>query len=348
MKNISFIAFLFTLVSCAQTTFAANDNSTKYYAIFDCGSSGTRIYLYQNAHNEPKLIAEEKNNIQLDTHLDTPKITAKNNIRKLIAQIKPMLKQHNIDKKKLQIDILATAGMRYVPTEVQAQYYAQIKQNLLKSGYNVNQARTISGNEEAIYSWISANHLNHILDSQDDTYGIIEVGGASAQIAFATSQESGDNIYKIKTNKQTYNLYNISFLGLGKNRLYSTLTQNNESGICDAKQNSYTDCEQTISSVINSYPETSQIKNINGFKETKFYGIDNVYNFKGALANNFSSVNSCKTLNNKDCATNIYIRKLIDTVAPNSLTPISKINSTTETWTSGYVYSEINNIKITH
>ncbi len=350
MKKKSLLLLIPSLIISSQLSWAesAPINLEQYYAVLDCGSSGTRIFLYQKTDAEPKLIAYAKNNIQLDTYIESPIYTAQNNIISLLNSTRPSTRQYNISKDNLQVSVLATAGMRYVPLEKQNTYYTKIKQQLISNGYKVDQVRTISGNEEALFSWISANNLNKTLDSDKDTYGIIEVGGASAQVAFATTQESGNNVYHIHTKNKNYNVYNISLLGLGKNALYRTLTQANESNICNANQTDYMQCSTAIDKIIRSYPETTQLQNLSGYTNTRFYGIDNVYYSKKSLADNFSSVDICAHTTNKECATHIYINQLIKTLAPNSIKPVSKIKSTENSWTAGFIYTKINNITITN
>eukprot|EP00979_Chaetoceros_neogracilis_P016255 scaffold7486_cov113-Chaetoceros_neogracile.AAC.1 len=75
--------------------------------------------------------------------------------------------------------------------------------------FHKSYARVISGEEEAIYGWAGANFvLGSLLKSSegagvvidpDLTYGTLEIGGASSQIAFYQSDEDiMSNLFKLQ------------------------------------------------------------------------------------------------------------------------------------------------------
>jgi len=90
-----------------------------------------------------------------------------------------------------------------------------------------NFARVISGEEEAVYAWTSANFLmgrllpplKGIGDAEpiNSTYGIVDMGGSSCQIAFfVPTQDISEGLYKLHIGAQKYwNLYAKSFLQYG-------------------------------------------------------------------------------------------------------------------------------------
>ncbi|KAG0476221.1 hypothetical protein HPP92_013062 [Vanilla planifolia] len=47
------------------------------------------------------------------------------------------------------------------------------------------------GADEGIYAWVAANYaLGSLGKDAEDTYGIVELGGASAQITFVSGEQS--------------------------------------------------------------------------------------------------------------------------------------------------------------
>jgi len=96
------------------------------------------------------------------------------------------------------IFLLATAGMRLLPElerkELLANIcsYARAHTNFLLPECNLH-IQVIPGETEGLYGWIAANYLLGGFDSPEDhahgkghhTYGFLDMGGASAQIAFA-------------------------------------------------------------------------------------------------------------------------------------------------------------------
>ena len=140
------------------------------------------------------------------------------------------------------------------------------------------------------------------------TQGIVEVGGASSQVAFVTSKKSDPNIANVKINNVHYPVFSISYLGLGLNQARQIMINNATSGgvganVCypnnsmgspatyDANvdsirvdtadsQFSASACHRVFSKVItqvtasasNNYPIT-QISLLDGFKTMQFLGL---------------------------------------------------------------------------
>ncbi|KAI4205762.1 MAG: hypothetical protein LQ350_000259 [Teloschistes chrysophthalmus] len=96
------------------------------------------------------------------------------------------------------IFLLATAGMRLLPDSQRSRLlaemcsYARSKTEFLIPDCTAN-FQVIPGSTEGLYGWVAANYLLGGFDSPKDhdhgkghhTYGFLDMGGASAQIAFA-------------------------------------------------------------------------------------------------------------------------------------------------------------------
>lgn len=96
------------------------------------------------------------------------------------------------------IFLLATAGVRLLPTSQRKDLLAQIcSYARLTTDFQLPDCdlhiQAISGETEGLYGWIAANYLLGGFDAPEEhdhgkdhhTYGFLEMGGASAQIAFA-------------------------------------------------------------------------------------------------------------------------------------------------------------------
>lgn len=95
------------------------------------------------------------------------------------------------------IFLLATAGMRLLPVEQQKSVLAETCSHL-RSAYSFaikdcrESIRIISGEEEGIFGWTAVNYLlegfdlhsHSDSDNDSSTFGFLDMGGASAQIAF--------------------------------------------------------------------------------------------------------------------------------------------------------------------
>lgn len=71
-----------------------------------------------------------------------------------------------------------------------------IRDHFSKSGYlykSDDQVKIIDGKDEGIYAWISANYFSEKFSKKTDpvsTFGTLDLGGASTQIAFYPSIQS--------------------------------------------------------------------------------------------------------------------------------------------------------------
>lgn len=140
------------------------------------------------------------------------------------------------------VHFMATAGMRLLDGKTQKKILNDIT-NDLRSEFGIPRIRgqVISGTQEAIFSWLSLNAASRLVSQNTTiTYGMIELGGASAQVAFELNPtirsqvNSGlfDERSKITFEKEQgsvilgpnnkIRLFSTSFLGLGVNSARET------------------------------------------------------------------------------------------------------------------------------
>ncbi|KAJ3309541.1 Golgi apyrase [Blyttiomyces sp. JEL0837] len=142
----------------------------------------------------------------------------------------------------IPIYLLATAGMRLIPSAKAAQileYACDTVRDeypfLSLAGGCLRQFRVISGVAEGIFGWISSNYLMDSLKphSKDlalgtGTYGFMDMGGGSAQIAFEPGPEdvnspevaAGLVSVKLRTldgSNLDFNVFSTTYLGFGVN-----------------------------------------------------------------------------------------------------------------------------------
>jgi len=178
------------------------------------------------------------------------------NIKKLWNKHLLKLVKHaeKIVPKKLQhetpIHLLATAGMRLLPLEDQKQILAESckllqEKTLFYLPDCESHVSIIDGETEALYGWISLNYLLGTFDSfnhetqellpgqsskslppQTPSYGFMDMGGASMQIAFSPnlteSERHMDDLYHVRLRtiegkNQNWRVFVSSWLGFGAN-----------------------------------------------------------------------------------------------------------------------------------
>ncbi|XP_054167459.1 ectonucleoside triphosphate diphosphohydrolase 4-like [Oppia nitens] len=247
----------------------------QYAVMVDAGSSGSRVHIYV----WPPHSGDTRQLLQirmLHNPLGKDVYTAINPGLSSCASkpssaseyISPLLTfaANNIPKEKHKttpLFILATAGMRLLPEETQKAILNDLITDIPKNYsflFPANHAQVITGKEEGIYSWIAINYLmgrfdhtietgpisqidinkNHLKRAQ--TIGMLEMGGASVQIAFEITSDSQYESLQSKHSKEeindlmsefnlgcdehdfehNYRLYVTTYLGLGANVVRNT------------------------------------------------------------------------------------------------------------------------------
>lgn len=237
-----------TYLACLCTAFLTacagmSGNQHSYTAVVDAGSSGSRLFLYKSAPsgsfiNIQTMLEEAPKSVKgLSSFVNTPAQAGPEEIQPLINILSAYLTEHGIPKSQVPVYALATAGMRMLeqtdPTAV-TRIYQSVATTLSSSGYMAKQVGTILGQNEGLYAWADANYLKGNFQNNSATSGIVEVGGASAQIAFATSSAGNPNVINKTINGVMYSVFSVSYLGLGQNEARNLMiasTSPNSGGI---------------------------------------------------------------------------------------------------------------------
>ena len=264
-------------------------------AIIDAGSSGSRLFIY-----EINVDGNKKVNLLYPLNPEQKKASKGRALSKIVnhsdsvkAFLQDMTSKYQCDS--IDLYILATAGMRLKPkAQADSIYDKMMKQHDI-NGYYVKSAMTISGQYEGLYGWIAANYDNGKLGFSKSgnekslkfigkPNGILEIGGASMQLAFPTEMSHPDCLSRPGIN----NIYCKSYLGGGVDQIFLKNKDNKKykfklklddvsnmygedmqfwglgipvnnviKGIADQKD------KKTYKKKINAY-----IKSLNGFKDT--------------------------------------------------------------------------------
>ena len=136
--------------------------------------------------------------------------------------------------------LLATAGMRLLTPSQQAhvlketctflKFHSNFKiDDPSEAGPCGTSVRIITGEEEGLFGWIAVNYLMDGFAGSDDqrtTYGFLDMGGASTQIAFEPSkaeQDKSDNLMTVRlrllSGKEIHHqVFVTTWLGYGTNQ----------------------------------------------------------------------------------------------------------------------------------
>ncbi|EPB73581.1 GDA1/CD39 family protein [Ancylostoma ceylanicum] len=225
---------------------ADDRNEKSYGVIMDAGSTGTRLFLYTwTSHSDKELI----NITPALDHLNNPVVkkvypglsSFQDHPHKAAEYVKPLLDYASqfIPHEKLPytpVFLLATAGMRLVPQKQQNAILNDLHTKLPQMTpmqIMKEHIRVIEGKWEGIYSWIAVNYIldkfrasNSSISSRPDTVGMIDMGGASMQIAFEMEPKDefrSENVENVNLgcrdddDRYKYKLFVTTFLGYGVN-----------------------------------------------------------------------------------------------------------------------------------
>ncbi|KAL6108911.1 entpd3 [Pungitius sinensis] len=222
-----------------QDTWASKKYSFEYGIVIDSGSSRSNVYLYRwpgDKENETGVVEEILNcgvsgagisEMKVDRAKDQISWNGFTSCMANVTQAIP------VEKHKTTLLFLgATAGMRLLhekDEEKSNEILASLREYLKTLPFNFQNASIITGQEEGLYGWITANYLmgkflqknlwnKYAHPEGEKTVGSMDLGGASTQIAFAVQDDlRGPDFLHVKLYGYPYNVYTHSFLCYGKN-----------------------------------------------------------------------------------------------------------------------------------
>ncbi|MFQ6637514.1 hypothetical protein Gotur_012655 [Gossypium turneri] len=208
--------------------------SAKYGIIIDGGSTGTRIHVFRYRVDGSKNLVFDfkegsdslKVNPGLSAYVEYPEAVS-DSLGKLLE-----FGRKKVPRKQLaetEIRLMATAGLRLLDVELQERILEECRKVLRVSGFKFHDewASVITGSDEGVYAWVVANYALGTLGGNPlDTTGIIELGGASAQVTFFSSEPMPSKFSRsIKFGNFTYSLYSHSFLHFGQDVAHESLRE---------------------------------------------------------------------------------------------------------------------------
>lgn len=219
-KTVS-LSLLLSLAACAGFT-----PSPSYLAVVDAGSSGSRVHLYRVERDAQRIAVADLAEFTdddlpaLSRFGAQPAAAGPQGMQPLLRRVADYADRHAIARSAVRVDVLATAGMRLLAEadpQAERAVYASVRETIARDGFAPGRAATISGADEGRYAWVDVNYLGGGFDGGMRTQGIIDVGGASAQVAYATADAQHADVAMLSVNGRRYPVLSVSFLGLGQN-----------------------------------------------------------------------------------------------------------------------------------
>ncbi|PVG04099.1 hypothetical protein CPB86DRAFT_803661 [Serendipita vermifera] len=219
----------------------------RFGIIIDAGSSGSRIQLYswldarvvqaklQGPHLASLPFVEKGTKDPLNSVFKIEPGLSKfgSDPEGIFEYLRPLI-EHAKDEvpphlhPETPIFLLATAGMRLLPEKQQEAVLRKVCQYFRDyTNFIVDETsiRVISGEEEGLFGWIAVNYLTEGFSTDPrhgGTYGFLDMGGASTQIAFEPSSGSHDympvRLRLLNGEDITHNVFVATWLGYGTNQ----------------------------------------------------------------------------------------------------------------------------------
>lgn len=212
-------AIVLALTSSASPALAAD---SRYLAVIDAGSSGTRLTLYgDDGSLVPTLVTVAATNTDgLSSFAANPDQAGPAAVTPLLEQLDAYLAAQGIAKSDVPVSLLATAGMREVRRYDRAAAQAILNStgaSIAASGHPLEDNRILPAVQEATLAWLDTNVLAGTLDSNKGGLSILEIGGASAQVAFRSPVAAGPAVHQVRFDGRIIPVVAVSYLGLGGN-----------------------------------------------------------------------------------------------------------------------------------
>ncbi|XP_042468773.1 probable apyrase 7 [Zingiber officinale] len=222
-----------------------SQEASRYYVVLDCGSTGTRAYVYKwlidqkGDKNFPialkSLPEDPERNPRMQSGRAYQRMETEPGFDKLVhnesgirAALHPLLQwaEKQIPKhahRGTSVFLLATAGVRGLPGSDSDWLLNKAWDVLKNSSFLCRRdwIKIISGMEEAYYGWIALNYHMGLLGSLPvgKTYGSLDLGGSSLQVTFETETLTHHDTsisLRIASTSHYLNAYSLSGFGLNE------------------------------------------------------------------------------------------------------------------------------------
>ncbi|XP_043836088.1 ectonucleoside triphosphate diphosphohydrolase 2 isoform X1 [Dromiciops gliroides] len=214
----------------------------KYGIVLDAGSSHTAMFVYKwpaDKENDTGIVSQHSMcDVQgggISSYAEDPPGAGQSLVDCLNQAMQDVPKErHSVTPLYLG----ATAGMRLLNLTSPAasdSVLSSVTDTLSQYPFDFRGARILSGQDEGVFGWVTANYLleNFIkygwvgqwIRPRQGTVGAMDLGGASTQITFETASQTEDpaNEVKLQLYGQSYRVYTHSFLCYGRDQILKRL-----------------------------------------------------------------------------------------------------------------------------
>ncbi|KAJ8602570.1 hypothetical protein CTAYLR_008763 [Chrysophaeum taylorii] len=223
--SVVVLVVFFLIAGGAFAVVWLREEKEKYLAIVDAGSSGCRAHVFSYEVDAGGRVVVDPTHASLKA---TPGLSFfEHNPEAAGASLKPLLEFVGSEAPPgTPIYLKATAGLRALNAEASRAILASVRSTLREYHPGYAEAEIISGIQEAGFGWMAANYLNGAFYSKSWT-GVVEMGGASAQVSQLVPEEESVDKYSfgLEFGEERYRIYATSYLGYGMERARERLSK---------------------------------------------------------------------------------------------------------------------------
>lgn len=208
-----------------------------YAAIVDAGSSGSRIYLYKieikgaKTRVEDLWSAEPKDVPGLSDFKDRAGEVYAAGIVPLLAPLQTALRNKGLKESDISLDVLATGGLRLLDADQSEAILKGVRTGLTTTKFKLGRVEILPPELEGVLAWADLNALLDRFTSGKETLGVVEIGGASSQIAYELRGQTEVAAKTWLIQGHPYRIFSRSFLGLGQNAARKSMVHSVGGGI---------------------------------------------------------------------------------------------------------------------
>uniref|UniRef100_A0A2K5VH27 Ectonucleoside triphosphate diphosphohydrolase 2 n=1 Tax=Macaca fascicularis TaxID=9541 RepID=A0A2K5VH27_MACFA len=230
------------LLLCVPTRDIREPPALKYGIVLDAGSSHTSMFIYKwpaDKENDTGIVGQHSScdvpGGGISSYADNPSGAGQSLVGCLEQALRDVPKERHAGT---PLYLGATAGMRLLNLtnpEASTSVLTAVTHTLTQYPFDFRGARILSGQEEGVFGWVTANYLleNFIkygwvgrwFRPRKGTLGAMDLGGASTQITFETTSLAEDRASEVQLRLygQHYRVYTHSFLCYGRDQVLQRL-----------------------------------------------------------------------------------------------------------------------------
>lgn len=204
----------------------------KFVLIVDAGSSGSRLRIFQltpgptrdSQLHQVKVAEEDDDSFETEPGLSdySGRIAeAGPSLAGLLTAAAKYVPAASRSSAKLYIK--ATAGMRLLPAAESAAVFDSVRSYMSKKEncpFHFMSAEVVSGQAEGFFGYIGANHhLGNLASVGGPRVGVLDLGGASTQIAFKSPMDIRAHQFQFYNEGKRQSIYDTSYMRFGQDQV---------------------------------------------------------------------------------------------------------------------------------